>query len=71
MYINNPGHMSKMAAMTIFDKNLKRLSSPGPDSLESSNLACSTGGPHCVYKSSPWDELDLFYGKVNLTSQCI
>ena len=51
MYINNPSHMSKMAAKTIFGKNLKKLSSPGPESLGSSNLACSTGGPHCVYKS--------------------
>ena len=27
-YINGPGHMTKMAAMPIYDKNLKKSSSP-------------------------------------------
>ena len=31
--INSPGHMTKMAAMPIYGKNLNKYSSPGPDVL--------------------------------------
>ena len=31
--INGPGHMTKMAAMPIYDKNLKKSSSPEPEVL--------------------------------------
>ena len=30
VYINGPGHMTKMAAMTIYCKNLKKSSPPEP-----------------------------------------
>ena len=30
IYTNEFGHMAKMAAMSIHDKNLKKFSSPGP-----------------------------------------
>ena len=33
VYINGPGHMTKMAAMPIFGKNLQNSSSPEPDVL--------------------------------------
>ena len=33
VYINGPGHMTKMAAMPIYGKNLKKSSSPEPDVL--------------------------------------
>ena len=33
VYINGPGHMTKMAAMPIYGKNLKRSSSPEPEVL--------------------------------------
>ena len=33
VYINGPGHMTKMAAMPIFGKNLKKSSSPEPEVL--------------------------------------
>ena len=33
VYINGPGHMTKMAAMLIYGKNLKNSSSPEPDVL--------------------------------------
>ena len=29
-YSNDPGHMTKMAAMPIYGKNLKKSSSPEP-----------------------------------------
>ena len=32
-YINGPGHMTKMAAMPIYGKNLKKSSSPEPEVL--------------------------------------
>ena len=32
-YINGPGHMTKMAAMPIYGKKLKKSSSPEPDVL--------------------------------------
>ena len=33
VYINGPGHMTQMAAMPIYDKNLKKSSSPEPEVL--------------------------------------
>ena len=30
IYSNGPGHMTKMAAMTIYGKNLKKSSAPEP-----------------------------------------
>ena len=40
--INGPGHMTKMAAMPIYGKNLKK-SSPEPVGQFSRNLVCSIG----------------------------
>ena len=33
VYINGPGHMTKMAAMPIYGKNLKKSSDPEPEVL--------------------------------------
>ena len=33
VYINGPGHMTKMASMPIYGKNLSKSSSPEPDVL--------------------------------------
>ena len=33
VYINGPGHMTKMAAIPIYSKNLKKSSSPEPEVL--------------------------------------
>ena len=33
VYINRPGHMTKMAAMPIYGKTLKKSSSPEPEGL--------------------------------------
>ena len=38
VYINGPGHMTKMAAMAIYGKNLKKSSSPEPAGRFSQNL---------------------------------
>ena len=41
--INGSGHMTKMAAMPIFGKNLKKSSSPEPAGRFPRNFVCSTG----------------------------
>ena len=41
--INGPGHMTKMAAMPIYGKNLKKSSSPEPEGRFPRNLVCSIG----------------------------
>ena len=39
MFINNPGHMTKMAAMPIYGKTLKNSSSPEPMDRFERNMA--------------------------------
>ena len=41
--INGPGHMTKMAAMPIYGKNLEKSSSPEPVGRFPRNLVCSIG----------------------------
>ena len=41
--INGPGHMTKMATMPIYGKNLKKSSSPEPAGRFPRNLVCSIG----------------------------
>ena len=43
VYMDVSGHMTKMAAMPIYSKNLKKSSSPEPAGRFSQNLACSIG----------------------------
>ena len=40
---NGPGHMTKMATMSIYGKNLKKSSSPEPKGRWTWNLVCSIG----------------------------
>ena len=40
---NGSGHMTQMAAMLIYGKTLKKISSLEPEVLLFSNLACSIG----------------------------
>ena len=40
---NGPGHMTKMASMPIYCKNLKKSSSPEPKAQWPWNLVCSIG----------------------------
>ena len=41
MYIKNPGHITKMAAIFIYGKNAMKSSSPEPVDQFQQNLACS------------------------------
>ena len=43
--INRPGHMTKMAAMPIYGKNLQNSSPPKPVDRFPRNLVCSIGPP--------------------------
>ena len=43
VYINGPGHMTKMAATLIYGKNFYISSSPEPVDRFSRNLVCSIG----------------------------
>ena len=63
---NGPGHMTKMAAMPIYRKNIKKLVlwNQKADDLESSYAASSTRVlPSCSYDNSGLT-LTYFYGKV-------
>ena len=73
-----PSHMTKMAAMPIYDKNLKISPSPEPKGRWPWNLVCSIG---CLSTTKfvqtmtlhwPWPILwqDLFYGKVIFDPLC-
>ena len=68
IYINELGHMTNMAAMPIYDKNLKKSSSPEPINRWLWNLVCSI-----VYESTTndvqimtlgWPWLSLSQGQI-------
>ena len=58
VYINGPGHMTKMAAMPIYGKNIKKSSSPEPEvlqnqksyDLETWHVASETQALQSLYK---------------------
>ena len=62
------GHMTKMAAMPIYGKNLKNqlLWNCWTDFNKAWYVASGTLVHHSLYKSWPWVDLHLFYGKVNI-----
>ena len=57
VYINGPGHMTKMAAMPIYSKNLYKSSSQEPAGRFLQNLVCLSGTPahHSLYKMMTLD----------------
>ena len=66
--------MIKMAAMPIYGKNPSKnllLLNQWTDFNETWHEASGTEVLQCVYKLWPLDDLDLFYGKVNICRQCI
>ena len=72
MFINNPGHTIKMTTMPI-QKQFKilLLRNHWADFNETWHEASGTGALQCVYKLCHLDDLDLFYGKVNIGCPCI
>ena len=74
MYIRNSGHMTKMAAMPIYGKKTLQnllLKSRWTDFTETWHATSMAKALHCIYKSSPCNDIDLFYDKVNIVRQCI
>ena len=69
---NNPGHMTKMAAMPIYGKNLKNLllRNQRADDLETWYAALGAQVLRSLFKWWPWVDLDLFYGKVKFAPLC-
>ena len=72
---NSHSHMTMMAAMPIYSKNLKISSSLEPKGLWPWNLVhvCSIGCSSTtkfVKKWWPWVDIDLFYGKVKFGPLC-
>ena len=63
MFINNPGHMTKKAAMPIYGKNPSKFFFSGITEPISTKFGMKHRGP--------LDDLDLFYGKVNIGRPCI
>ena len=75
MYINIPGHMTKIAVMPMYGKNPSKSSSPEPvdRSNETWHEVSMTQVLQSIYKSRPFNDLDLFYYKVNIGwgNQCV
>ena len=76
MYINNPGHMTKMAAMPIYGKNPSKIFF----SRTGGSISKKLGMKHQWLKyycnnvhinHDPVMTLTFFYGKVNIGRQCI
>ena len=64
--------MTKMAAMAINRKNFKNLllQNQKANDFETWCEASVTRALQSFYKSLVWDDLDLFYGKVNIGRSC-
>ena len=73
VYINGKGHMTKMAARAINSKTFKNLLLKNQKTYDFETWceASGNGALQSLYKSWPCDNLDLFYGKVNLAFPCI
>ena len=69
VYINSQDHMTKMAAMAIHSKNL--LQNQTAYDFETWHEASRREALQSLYKSWPWDDLSLSYGKVNIVRPCI
>ena len=69
---NGPGHMTRMAAMPIYDINLKNLllRNQKTDDLESWYAALGAQVLPNLFKWGPWVDLYLFYGKVKFGPLC-
>ena len=68
---NGPGHMTKMAAMPIYGKNLKNLHwNQKADDLETWYAASCARVLPSLFKWWPWVDHDLFYGKVKFGPLC-
>ena len=71
VYTKGPGHMTKMTAVPIYDKNLKNLlRNQKAYDLETCYVALSVRVLPSLFKWWPWVDLDLFYDKVQFGPLC-
>ena len=74
MYINNPGHMTKMAAVPIYGKNPSKIffSRTGGSISKKLGMKHQWLKYYNVYiNHDSVMTLTFFYGKVNIGRQCI
>ena len=66
VYSNGPGHMTKVAAMPMYDKSLKNLllRNHKVDDLKTLYAALGAQVLPNLFKRWHWVDLDLFYDKV-------
>ena len=66
VYWNGRGHMTNMATMPIYGKNIRKSTSreSKADDQESCYVASGARVLPSLFKWWPWVDLDLFYGKV-------
>ena len=66
IYTNELGHMTSMATMPIYDKNLKKsfLQKQLTDNLETFSVTLSMEVLPSLFKLWCWVDLDPFYAKV-------
>ena len=71
-YTNGLSHMTKMAAMSVYGKNLSKylLCNTNADDLETWYLALNFWILPNLFKWCPWVDRDLFYGKVKFGPLC-
>ena len=69
VWSNGLGHMTKMATMPIYGKKSKShlLWNQKVNDLESWYAALETQALPSLFKWCPWDEFDLFHGKVKFS----
>ena len=72
MYINNPGHMTKMAAMPIYGKNPSKIffSRTGGSISKKLGMKHRWLKYYNVYINDPVMTLTFFNGTVNIGRQC-
>ena len=70
MYMNGPGHMTKMAVMPIYGKNLKTLLLQDKKSydLETWHVALGTEALHSYINDDPWLILTYITARSNLVT---
>ena len=73
MFINNLGHMTKMATMPIYGKNPSKFFFSGTTGpiLKKLGMKHWRLEYYNVFINYALDDFDLFYGKVNIGRPCI
>ena len=68
---NGPGHMTKMAAMPIYGKKIKKISGTKRAMTLKLGMQHRVLEYYQVCSNDDWVDLDLFYGKVKFAPLCL